>query len=95
MILELTQLKNYLRIDHDLDDQLLTYIQSIAESYIQSAIDSTDDYYKTDPRFDYATALLISHWYENRSATTDVNLEDIPFGVQAFIQQLRGLISSA
>ncbi|MEK4884879.1 head-tail connector protein [Bacillus sp. FSL W8-0223] len=93
--MELTQLKNYLRIDHDLDDDLLTYLKSVAESYIQGSIDSTDDSYKIDPRFDYATALLVSHWYENRSATSDINLQDIPFGVQAIIQQLRGLINNA
>lgn len=86
--MELSELKNYLRIDHDLDNTLLETLKNVAEKYIYGAIEieTTDD-----ERFDYAVTLLVSHWYENRITTSEKAIEEIPFGVTALIHQLRGL----
>lgn len=86
--MELSELKNYLRIDHDLDDALIETLQDVAEKYIYGAIEVTAT---DDERFDYAVTLLVSSWYENRVATTTQALQEIPFGVTALIHQLRGL----
>lgn len=86
--MELSELKNYLRIDHDLDDALIGTLQDVAEKYIYGAIEVTAT---DDERFDYAVTLLVSSWYENRVATTTQALQEIPFGVTALIHQLRGL----
>ncbi|MDT2438254.1 head-tail connector protein [Enterococcus avium] len=86
--MELSELKNYLRIDHDLDDALIGTLQDIAEKYIYGAIEVTAT---DDKRFDYAVTLLVAHWYENRISTTEKALDEIPFGVTALIHQLRGL----
>ena len=86
--MELSELKNYLRIDHDLDDALIETLQDVAEKYIYGAIEVTAT---DDERFDYAVTLLVSHWYENRIATSEKAFEEIPFGVTALIHQLRGL----
>lgn len=86
--MELTELKTYLRIDHDLDDELLKMLVSTAEKFILGSIEveKTDD-----ERFNYAVTLLVSHWHENRVGTSTQALNEIPFGVTALIQQLRGL----
>lgn len=86
--MELSELKNYLRIDHDLDDALIGTLQDVAEKYIYGAIEVTAT---DDERFDYAVTLLVSHWYENRIATSEKAFAEIPFGVTALIHQLRGL----
>ncbi|MDT2438316.1 head-tail connector protein [Enterococcus avium] len=86
--MELSELKNYLRIDHDLDDALIETLQDVAEKYIYGAIEVTAT---DDERFDYAVTLLVSHWYENRIATSEKAFAEIPFGVTALIHQLRGL----
>lgn len=86
--MELSELKNYLRIDHDLDDNLLGMLKSTAEKFILSSIEVEET---DDERFDYAVTLLVSSWYENRVATTTQALQEIPFGVTALIHQLRGL----
>lgn len=90
--MELAELKNYLRVDHDLDDHLLENLKATAEMYIKGAIEvsSTDD-----KRFDYAVTLLVTSWYENRTGTTNKALQEIPFGVTSLIQQLRGLPNGA
>lgn len=86
--MELSQLKTYLRIDHNLDDELLKMLQDVATKYIYGAIEVTET---DDERFDYAVCLLVSHWYTHRIATSEQALEEIPFGVVALIHQLRGL----
>lgn len=86
--MELNSLKKYLRIDHDLDDNLLLMLQDVAEKFILSSIEVKKT---NDERFDYAVTLLVSSWYENRVATTTQALQEIPFGVTALIHQLRGL----
>ncbi len=89
--MELTQLKNYLRIDHDFDDTTLEMLQQVAEQYVINAVDSENTSYITDVRFDYAVTLLVGHWYEQRIATSENALNDVPFGVVPLIQQLRGV----
>lgn len=86
--MEISELKNYLRIDHAIDDALLGMLKKTAEKYVLGAIEVTTP---TDERFDYAVCLLVSHWYQNRIGTSEKALDDIPFGVTALIQQLRGL----
>lgn len=86
--MELKELKNYLRIDHDLDDGLLDMLLPVAEKFVLSSIEVTET---KDERFDYAVTLLVAHWYENRISTTEKALDEIPFGVTALIHQLRGL----
>ncbi|MGH1833304.1 head-tail connector protein [uncultured Enterococcus sp.] len=86
--MELSELKNYLRIDHDLDDNLLGMLKSTAEKFILSSIEVKET---DDERFDHAVTLLVSNWYENRIATTEKAMQEIPFGVTALIHQLRGL----
>ena len=86
--MELVELKNYLRIDHDLDDDLLTTLKTVAEKFVYGSIEVTET---NDERFDYAVTLLVAHWYENRITTSEKALDEIPFGVTALIHQLRGL----
>lgn len=84
------ELKNYLRIDHSLDDKLLKSLQTTAEHYVLSSVEE-DEAVKQDERFDLAVSLLVGHWYENRSAATNGGLQQTPLGVRSMIQQLRGL----
>lgn len=88
MVDMLTNLKTFLRIDTAQDDQLLTSLIEVATAQMYGAIETTET---TDPRFNHAVFLLVAHYYENRSATSPENLNEIPFGVIALVQQLRGL----
>lgn len=89
-MLALSKIKNYLRIDHDFDDELLKDITNVATSYVDSAIDFDEfESQKFDSKYEFCITLLIGHWYENRLATSEVNLSAIPFGVTALLNQLR------
>lgn len=83
------ELKNYLRIDTQFDDSLLEMLKLSAEAYILSSVDNQEQA-KLDVRFNLAVALLVGSWYENR-ANESSNTQEIPFGVQSIITQLRGV----
>lgn len=91
------EIKNYLRIDHTLDDDLVDNLYQAGQEYIKNTIDVTADIKIFDKYklFDRAALLLTAHWYENRLASVQTSKmggysSDIPYGVTPLIQQLRG-----
>lgn len=87
-MIALDDVKNSLRIDHTLDDELLKQLIETASEYIVNAIDSdkTAEDFPGDT-FEWAVSLLTQHWYLNRQ---EASSERIPVTVQALIQQIRG-----
>ena len=81
--------KNSLRIDHDLDDDLITQLINTASSYIKSAMDSEalEGEIEGYEQFNWSVSLLAQHWYLNRQEATS---ERMPITVQSLIQQMRG-----
>lgn len=62
--MELITIKEYLRVDNDDENSLITSLQKAAEEYLLNAgikKDYTRELYKL------AILMLISHWYENRN----------------------------
>lgn len=88
-MVKIEDVKNSLRIDHDLDDNLITQLIDTASSYIKSAIDSEaiEGEIEGYKQFDWAVSLLAQHWYLNRQEATS---ERMPITVQSLIQQMRG-----
>jgi len=88
------EIKNYLRIDHTLDDNLIDNLYQSAHEYVKNAIDVEVDVetFIKNKLFERATLLLTAHWYENRLASvqTGGGTTSIPYGVTPLIQQLRG-----
>lgn len=88
------EIKNYLRIDHTLDDDLVNNLYQSAREYVKNAIDVTANIRIFDKYtlFERAALLLTAHWYENRLASvqTGGGTTSIPYGVTPLIQQLRG-----
>lgn len=91
-MVNLKDLKNSLRVTHELDDTLLQNYIDIAQDYIRNAVNnnvSIDEFQKYK-QFDFATSLLAQYWYNTRN--TDVD-KQIPTEVLAMIQQLRGRLN--
>ncbi|MGV0031427.1 head-tail connector protein [Latilactobacillus curvatus] len=88
------EIKNYLRIDHTLDDNLIDNLYQSAREYVKNAIDVGVDVetFAKYKLFERAALLLTAHWYENRLASvqTGGGTTSIPYGVTPLIQQLRG-----
>lgn len=88
-MVKIEDVKNSLRIDHDLDDDLIDQLINTASSYIKSAIDSEALYGEIEGyrQFEWSVSLLAQHWYLNRQEATS---ERMPTTVQSLIQQMRG-----
>jgi len=85
--MELEELKDYLRIDHDEDDMTLQTLQTMANEYIKNAGGGIDE---ENVLRNLAAAFLVSHWYENRELSRiGNNSYDVPHTFQGIIQQLR------
>lgn len=69
----LQEVKEYLRVDSDADDNLISTLMGAAEDYLKTAVDGYEaKVAKGDTNWNYkantAKMLLISDWYENRTA---------------------------
>lgn len=80
----LENIKGYLRIDGDYDDQLLETLIYSAENYLLGAgVKKRDDHL-----YKIAITMLVTHWYENREQVTGSTPKNMPMGLKAIILQM-------
>ena len=63
--MELSTIKQYLKVDFDDDDELIRSMQKAAEDYLKNA--GVTCSYESD-LYQLAVLLLVTNWYENRNA---------------------------
>lgn len=89
MAVTLTMLKNYLRVDIDDDDELLTELLSTAENYLIGAVSNFEDYYSNYEEFakkaDLLKMVLVADFYQNRDNETT----NFSYAVNSLIRQLQ------
>jgi len=78
----------HLRLDGDADEDYVAYLIEAATEYVSALTQITNDE-DAPRRYDHACLLIIGHWYQNREAVTEQNLQQIPFGARMLINQLR------
>jgi uncharacterized phage protein (predicted DNA packaging) len=74
--------KNYLRVEHNDDDELLSMLLSAAKSYIQSYLNQKFVDMQISPEglpeeLTIPALALTAHWYENRQITTEVKSNEV------------------
>lgn len=85
--MELDEIKLYLRLDTDDEDELLKSFQLSAEEYLANA-GVIKDYEKN--LYKLAIKLLISNWYENRIPVLSGSIsKKIEYSLQNIITQLQ------
>lgn len=88
----LDEIKMFLRIDGNLEDDLLTTLQLTAEEYLNGA-GITKNY--SNNRYGLCILLLVKNWYDNREISTEGKVErELPFGLRGLIQQLQCEVKS-
>lgn len=88
---ELALLKQYIRIDHDDDDELLEQFYRRAKISVKNQTGSIDE---TNPdmkeQYDQACALLTQHWNDNREAFRIGNASyEIPHSLDSILRELK------
>ena len=83
----LKEIKNYIRVDFDEDDENIKMFIASAETFLKShgvKKDYENELYKI------AIFMLVSIWYDNRGLD-EQQTRDIPYGVTRIIRQLNML----
>ncbi|WP_161601015.1 head-tail connector protein [Kurthia massiliensis] len=71
-ILELVEVKNYLRVDISEDDEILQKMITSSQSYIENFLNKKyAEFTIIPPEFDMAQLSLIAYWYENRTIQSE------------------------
>ena len=81
-----SDVKLYMRIDYDDDDNLITSLVSSAKSIIQDKTGKTYD--EADELWNLAIKQLVSHWYDNRGTQNSTNLYDIDYSTDEIIKHI-------
>ncbi|MGG0257942.1 head-tail connector protein [Bacillus mycoides] len=85
MVLKLEEAKEYLRVDGNDEDTLISSLIIAAEIYIKNATSKNVDLKSELAKL--AARILISHWYENREAVGKA--EQLAFSLQSILVQLQ------
>ncbi|KXZ40013.1 uncharacterized phage protein (possible DNA packaging) [Alkalithermobacter thermoalcaliphilus JW-YL-7 = DSM 7308] len=86
MILTVDEVKDFLKIDHEYDNQLIYSLIIAAENYIKNATGIEFD--DSNELAKLAVKILVSHWYENREINTDKSSK-LSFSIDAILTQLK------
>lgn len=87
-----SEMQNSLRLDSNIDVDLIQRYINTAENYVKNAVDSSIELstYRQYDEFNSAVALLVEFYYQTRGEATD-SPSKRPFEVTALIGQLRGM----
>lgn len=83
--LEINEIKKYLRIEYDDEDEIINILK---ESAIEYLIRAGCKLNTSDKLSFLAISMLVSHWYDNRGVIGDDKL--LPMGLRTIILQLKG-----
>lgn len=86
------EMQNSLRLDGNIDADLIKRYINTAENYVKNAVDSSVDLsvYRQFDEFNSAVALLTEFYYQTRGEATD-SPSRRPFEATAIIGQLKGM----
>ncbi|MBF0786101.1 phage gp6-like head-tail connector protein [Muribacter muris] len=88
-IIPLEEIKAHLRIEHDLDDELLTLLADSALEAAQHHIGKTWGEENTDKTVIFTKGvkvgclMFIGHLYANREAVADIQLHQVPLAISS------------
>lgn len=71
-------IKEYLRIDFDDDDNIIDLLIITAKQYIKDTTEK--EYNDNDKIYELCLKMLVSHWYENRNAIGN-NVNEVPYSI--------------
>lgn len=91
--MKLEEIKIFLRVDEEEDDELISSLHLAAESYIENATgivkEMIIDREQLLSLYNLTLKILITHWYENRSVEiTGSNFNKLSFSLDTLFLQL-------
>ena len=97
----LDDMKLYLKVDADEEEDIISSLMTAAESFIQKTTGKTqiatgvDELgvttyaaISTDELYNTCVKMLVAHWYENRAVQATTQLNDFSYSVQTIINHI-------
>ena len=86
-MMTLAEMKSYLKVDYNDDDNEITLMMNVAREYITDAIGECDE---TIARVQLLMRVIVGELYENRSMTFDMNStnQKVQYVIRSIINQL-------
>lgn len=87
--------KQYLRVDFEEDDNLIEMLIEISKSYVETELQLVlDEYFDEIPKqIDLAMLLLISYWYDERTAMPVIKnrtlSSEVKYGVSSILNPFK------
>ena len=93
-MIEIDFVKNYLKVDFTEDDELIKMLIEISKSYIETEIGKQlTDFEELPKQIELAMLLLISYWYEERTAMSVVKNKtlstEVKYGVSSILNPFK------
>ncbi len=92
--MELSTLKQHLRIFHNSEDDLILMYLGFAEAEIKDSVSTSptrnESFFEDNVVFNRAVIMLTAHYYENRVAYSDIQTYEVNDSTTSAIQKLRG-----
>lgn len=86
MDLTLENIKSYLRITHDVDDNYILSLMKLSKLFIKEQ--TGIDYVEGDEVYRQAIMLMVGFYYDNRQATSDKTMANVPFSLDCMIKHI-------
>lgn len=87
MSIELSDIKAYLRITHDLDDKFIESLVETSKAFIKEQ--TGVEFVAGDKVYEQGILFHVAHLYDNRSAFTDKATNEIPYTLDAIIRHIK------
>ena len=87
MTLQVSDIKAYLRITHDVDNTFLEGLMQTAKDFIkeQTGVAFQDG----DKVYEQCVLFMVAHLYDNRAGVTDKSIYEIPYTLDALIRHIK------
>lgn len=96
MAVTVADLKKYLRVDGNEEDDLLAHFLAAAESYLSNAITNYAEYYEANEKFqaqaDLLKMVIVSEQFNNRDGRNDPR-SDFSFAIRSMVNQLQYFVA--
>jgi uncharacterized phage protein (predicted DNA packaging) len=87
MSIELSDIKKYLRIQHDLDDDFIKSLVDTSKAFIKEQTGVA--HVAGDKVYEQGILFHVAHLYDNRSSISDKATNEIPFTLDAIIRHIK------
>lgn len=87
MSIEIKDIKSYLRITHNIDDEFIGDLVNVSKAFIKEQ--TGVEYTEGDKVYEQGILFHVAHLYDNRSAITEKAVNEIPFTLDTIIRHIK------